>query len=751
MSAGLQYPPGFIDHLPVIVPRPAPNSPVRAITASQFLSLHSRHTLAADSKDSLLFPYLHGLEGRNQAQNAFFTSPETTVGPTKPASQKCAIPDYRGLMWVAADDSDADDDDEMLWEDDEFTRQPSDTTSLASTDSSLSLVSNLTCTPSMYSRTSIAENPYPVPAPPSPPTYISCSFKSHELLSPTSPTFLPLNVPDGISLRNFGIQTSVYARISDIVVYSPTGQSTSRAVLALAERFKIAHETLAASRPDTAPSYNVFVLMAPPSSLPPYIITHPPPLALAEKAEMHALTRSSEILPGIFLGNAADVPCWSDQEPMTNVFDSSNNPDGYDLCVQCHDGASIPSSQHIRRAEEHLQTLSALWQTGFTSVPPSRPPPNAQSILHLPFPSSPSLQTNPIPAITTFLTFIQSLIHASRRSKVLIYSQDGYTESSVLALSLIMAEKRCSLPEAYLELQNRRHRSFFVYESDLAILRRVEQKYCTPQSVGRSRERGDRDRWPWSNFGRNNNNASPVPAGDAPSSPPSSKVGRSSRNHSSSLPVLPHGADHYSWMNNPRFDGSLPSRVLPFLYLGNLNHACNAYMLHALGITHVVSVGESALIPDEPSSPAPSGKPHGAGTLWLEEREGRIKNVSDDGIDSLRLQLRSICEWIDRARVDGGKVLVHCRVGVSRSATVTIAYLMKFLQLPLLHAYLVVRARRLSVLIQPNLRLLYNLLGWEVELARERLQTHLSLSLHQALTWPYLAREIHNLNAKYMP
>jgi dual specificity MAP kinase phosphatase len=109
------------------------------------------------------------------------------------------------------------------------------------------------------------------------------------------------------------------------------------------------------------------------------------------------------------------------------------------------------------------------------------------------------------------------------------------------------------------------------------------------------------------------------------------------------------------------------------------NHAANAYMLHALGITHVVSVGECALIPPQGSGShcAPTAMP---GSLWIEEKEGRIKvldikGVCDDGIDSLEPQLPPICEWIDEARRSGGKVLVHCRVGVSRSATVTVSIL----------------------------------------------------------------------------
>lgn len=49
----------------------------------------------------------------------------------------------------------------------------------------------------------------------------------------------------------------------------------------------------------------------------------------------------------------------------------------------------------------------------------------------------------------------------------------------------------------------------------------------------------------------------------------SGTVGRPRANTSPWLPS--HiGGDHQSWFNDPRFDASFPSRVLPFLYLGNL-------------------------------------------------------------------------------------------------------------------------------------------------------------------------------------
>jgi len=198
-------------------------------------------------------------------------------------------------------------------------------------------------------------------------------------------------------------------------------------------------------------------------------------------------------------------------------------------------------------------------------------------------------------------------------------------------------------------------------------------------------------------------------------------------------------------------------------------------MLHALGITHVVSVGECALIPPpEYKNPSCSPPRERRASLWIEEREGRIKvldiqGICDDGIDTLEPQLGPICDWIEKARLEGGQVLVHCRVGVSRSATVTIAYVMKHLGITLVDAYLIVRSRRLSVLIQPNMRLLYNLLGWELKLVRERCEreTRESLcadesseaqvpegklrdGLSKCLNWPYLAREVHALNEKYL-
>ena len=98
---------------------------------------------------------------------------------------------------------------------------------------------------------------------------------------------------------------------------------------------------------------------------------------------------------------------------------------------------------------------------------------------------------------------------------------------------------------------------------------------------------------------------------------------------------------------------------------------------------------------------------------------------------------------------------------------------MHHLNVSLVDAYLMVRSRRLSVLIrkllsnlivdvtelislddvEPNMRLLYNLCGWEIELARRKAASEgrdLSIDQGRQLSWPFLAREVHILNERYL-
>ncbi len=107
---------------------------------------------------------------------------------------------------------------------------------------------------------------------------------------------------------------------------------------------------------------------------------------------------------------------------------------------------------------------------------------------------------------------------------------------------------------------------------------------------------------------------------------------------------------------------------------------------------------------------------------------------------------------------------------------------MKYQDMSLMDAYLMTRARRLNgeqaefaaarahlltadaiilVLIQPNLRFLHELLGWEIQLQAERVHRRASTSQESSpqsnqsikstvYSWPCLCRDIHLLNKRYL-
>jgi dual specificity MAP kinase phosphatase len=128
------------------------------------------------------------------------------------------------------------------------------------------------------------------------------------------------------------------------------------------------------------------------------------------------------------------------------------------------------------------------------------------------------------------------------------------------------------------------------------------------------------------------------------------------------------------------------------MYLGNLNHANNPALLKEVGITRILSVGESI------SWSQAQVEAWGPANLLFVDR------VQDNGVDSLMEEFERCLSFIERGKLDGQATLVHCRVGVSRSATICIAEVMKERGLSFPRAYCFVRARRLNVIIQPHLR-----------------------------------------------
>lgn len=146
-------------------------------------------------------------------------------------------------------------------------------------------------------------------------------------------------------------------------------------------------------------------------------------------------------------------------------------------------------------------------------------------------------------------------------------------------------------------------------------------------------------------------------------------------------------------------DTATITEILPYLYLGNECDAADAELLQRLQITHVLNV----------TSNIPFRCEHlGLVTKRLAATDSAIQDIKQFFSEALA--------FIDEAQRAGGRVLVHCQAGVSRSATITIAYLMHQRGMTMMDAFHYVRTLR--SIVAPNLSFMGQLLTFEQTLRK---------------------------------
>lgn len=134
-----------------------------------------------------------------------------------------------------------------------------------------------------------------------------------------------------------------------------------------------------------------------------------------------------------------------------------------------------------------------------------------------------------------------------------------------------------------------------------------------------------------------------------------------------------------STLPNAKFLVSLPNEILPGkLYIGDWEIAHNVAALEALGITHVLTICD-----EKPSLPS--------------KITNKVILLSDSISQNIYRHFYESIEFINSA---SGACLVHCLVGISRSATICIAYLMVEKQIDFDSAHQLVKEAR--PIINPN-------------------------------------------------
>ena len=148
-------------------------------------------------------------------------------------------------------------------------------------------------------------------------------------------------------------------------------------------------------------------------------------------------------------------------------------------------------------------------------------------------------------------------------------------------------------------------------------------------------------------------------------------------------------------------EATVPTEIAPRLYLGNAASARDRAALRARGVTHVLNA--TASLPNS------------------FERERAFAYCRAPVDDTLQADLRGhfdlAAAFIGAALRGGGGCLVHCQQGVSRSAALVIAYLMRAEGLDFDDAFARVRARRF---IHPNENFVRQLRALDERLARAR-------------------------------
>ncbi|CAL8318010.1 unnamed protein product [Lota lota] len=143
----------------------------------------------------------------------------------------------------------------------------------------------------------------------------------------------------------------------------------------------------------------------------------------------------------------------------------------------------------------------------------------------------------------------------------------------------------------------------------------------------------------------------------------------------------------------PHHDQGGPVEILPFLYLGSALHASRREVLDTVGISALLNV----------SSDCPN---HFEGAYQYKSIP-----VEDNHKEDISSWFLEAIEFIDSVRDSSGRVLVHCQAGISRSATICLAYLMKRKRVRLDEAFEFVRRRR--SIISPNFSFMGQLLQFE--------------------------------------
>lgn len=400
-------------------------------------------------------------------------------------------------------------------------------------------------------------------------------------------------------IRHFKLQTQKFANVSDIIIYGDD-DTTSFQLDNLAARIIDCQRHVNSKLPRTKSEYcrfNTFILT---TSFQDVCQSHPElvyidaaqnltPHAIdmvdIEKRQISLVATPSQIAPNVWISSMMPPPYG---HPFPD-----NKP--YNVYIDTQEVVEFPEKTIL---EEEIRKLRT--ETGYVSI--------------VQFPGSAETSKLPVSGRRDSLIEMCGWIHQvstsddCRKSKeenddavmlpggklhtaagnlrVVVNCLDGYSEISLLAVAYVMFIYGLPLHEALVYLHKDKNRDFYLQSSDVKFLHNIQLDLITK---GR----------------RTLGEAMPE-----------------------SLPASP------SWVES--LETCLPSRITPYMYLGNLKHANQPKLLKAMGITRILGVGEPV--------------------SWLQHEIDEwgihnmmlVRDVGDNGLDSLYDHFERALDFIGR-------------------------------------------------------------------------------------------------------
>jgi len=421
----------------------------------------------------------------------------------------------------------------------------------------------------------------------------------HEIMQPgPAAEFLEADPKEGFSVRNFQIQAAKTATTSDIIVYGDDDASVQKLALDIAAAQQLWREKHS-SQGHALPVYNTFVCVGPFRE---FEDKHANIVAIdsagrvtgnvvdffhQERVEMYNMTKASEISHNVWLGPTPD-PTTEDEHR-------------YDLLIECSDLGKLNPSALRAIAENPSEAVSNPYldfPSSGSILPPTWSHAEADAILesckwiyhlaHGTYPVAPGDVVDRDGDVD-MADDAGPPVKNNVPRKILIHCADGYTESTMLGIAYFSYSTGRAVPDAWLSLHTVMKRNFFAYPTDVALLTAIAPRLLSesPACAGRSL------------------------AG-----------------------ITALIKDEPKWLAG--LDGSFPSRILDYMYLGNLGHANNPDLLKALGINQILSVGETAMWRD------------GELEEWGEDNVCVVQGVQDNGIDPLTEEFERCLEFIGK-------------------------------------------------------------------------------------------------------